>query len=331
MGGALRVDDEAIQWLRAAVAGTVISGMHCTNRYAIVACATPAWLAPAAVTLWSCARAGAAQLADLVIVCHKPSRRDAEDLARFNAMRGTEIRLLPVDATALARPGSGWGVGTLLRLKLDEYLPPAYERVLYVDADVLALHDIREIFSVGMDGHVIAAVPDVGSCMSRRTRRHVRRLNLPADAGYFNAGVMLFDWQRTRTSGYLPRALDLLRSGRHWPLLDQDVLNIASAGQWKRLPLRWNVQQWLAEYLGADAEAVATLRHFVGPYKPWNSAQQPACRSARGVYADCLAGTPWEPILNTNQVNWSLSSRLHWLKQQCRVFRKARMSVLLHS
>ncbi|HTQ36302.1 MAG TPA: glycosyltransferase family 8 protein [Steroidobacteraceae bacterium] len=305
--------------------------MQPINRHAIVACATPAWLAPAAVTLWSCAKHGAAQRADLAIVCHNPSARDAEDLARFNALRGTDIRLLPVDATGLARPDSGWGVGTLLRLKLDEYLPPDYERVLYVDADVLALHDIAEIFSIGMEGHALAAVPDVGSCMSRRTMRHVRRLNLPAHAAYFNAGVMLFDWQRTRASRYLPRALELLLSGRNWPLLDQDVLNIASGGQWKKLPLRWNAQQWLAQYLGVEVEAVARLRHFVGRHKPWNSPQEPACRSARAIYADCLTGTPWEWILDTNQVDWSLASRLHWLRQRCRLFRRARMNVLLHS
>jgi lipopolysaccharide biosynthesis glycosyltransferase len=306
--------------------------MRPKNRHAIVACATPAWLAPAAVTLWSCARQGAMHCADLILICHNPAERDAYDLDHFNALHGTQIRLIAVDAAELAGVECGrWGMGTLIRLKLDRYLPADYERVLYVDADVLALHAVSDIFSIDMGGHTLAAVPDVGSRMSRKTIRHVRNLGLHGRAGYFNAGILLFDWPRTCASGYLGRALDLLLSGQSWPLLDQDVLNIASGGNWKQLSLSWNVQQGLAEYLGDAADSAARFRHYVGRYKPWNSPDHPVCHSARKIYADCLADTAWEPLLTAHQTQWSFASRMHWLKQQCRVFRRARMSALLNS
>jgi lipopolysaccharide biosynthesis glycosyltransferase len=311
---------------------SVLPGMESTNRFAIVACATPAWLGPAAVTLWSCATQGAAVQTDLLLVCHNPSRSDAADLERFNALRGTRIRLIAVDATELASRGGGrWGLGTLIRLKLDQYLPQSYERVLYVDADVLALRDISDIFSIDMGGHALAAVPDVGARMSRKTIQHVRRLGLDTHPGYFNAGILLFDWRSTCASGYLACAMDLLLSGKRWPLLDQDVLNVASEGRWKPLALQWNVQQWLAEYLGDAADSEARFRHFVGRHKPWNSPDHPACRGARKIYAECLAQTSWEPLLDVDQASWSFASRLHWLRQRCRVFRKARMHALLNS
>lgn len=286
------------------------------NRHAIVACATPSWLAPAAVALWSCARHGAPAGADLLLVSVDPSPEDEADLARFNALRGTRIRLLAVDASELAPLQRGrWGLGTLLRLKLDQWLPRHYERVLYVDCDVLALDDIAGIFSVDMDGQMLAAVEDIGSIIKRRTIEHVRRLGLPEGAAYFNAGVLLFDWRRCCTRGYLGEALDLMRSGKDWWLLDQDVLNVASAGHWKRLDLRWNMQQLAADLLGEDIDSLATFRHFVGRNKPWNSHWYPGYQANRKLYAAGLAGTPWSQLLSRDQRPWSFKypyKRLRW-------------------
>ena len=49
---------------------------------------------------------------------------------------------------------------TYLRLKLARYLPQEVERCLYMDADMLCVGDLREIFGMDMEGRICAAVRD---------------------------------------------------------------------------------------------------------------------------------------------------------------------------
>ena len=49
---------------------------------------------------------------------------------------------------------------TYLRLKLARYLPQEVERCLYMDADMLCMGDLREIFGMDMEGKICAAVRD---------------------------------------------------------------------------------------------------------------------------------------------------------------------------
>jgi lipopolysaccharide biosynthesis glycosyltransferase len=129
--------------------------------HAIVTCVTADWMPVAAVTLLSCVTHGKVQDADLVMCVHKPSLQNLADLAQFNRRHNINITARAVDATELRAIESGpLNIGTLIRLGIDRYLPPTYQRVLYLDSDVLVRRPLAPLFATAMDGFAVAAVTD---------------------------------------------------------------------------------------------------------------------------------------------------------------------------
>ncbi|MFN2464903.1 MAG: glycosyltransferase family 8 protein [Candidatus Dormibacteria bacterium] len=185
------------------------------------------------------------------------------------------------------------------RLQLPDLLPEV-NRVLYLDADVIAMDDPAPLFTLDLDSFYLAAVDNV---FERERMTRPAELGLPAGQRYFNSGVLLMNLAAMRADGCSQallscareRAADLL-----WP--DQDVLNLVLGGRRLPLPPRWNVMNamldfdWAGEYFDAaaldDARRHPALRHFEGPgvCKPWH----PDCIAPhRAAYLEHLAATPW--------------------------------------
>jgi lipopolysaccharide biosynthesis glycosyltransferase len=184
----------------------------------IVTCVTANWIAPAAVTLLSCAKYGAESFARLIIVTPNPSATDVEELEAFKTKHNVKIELIEVESGEFDKFETGrFSVGTLLRLKLDEFLPRNLNRVLYLDSDILACCSCDELFSLDLRNHAFAAAEDIahlpwmsGGSKSPNGVRHFNKIGFPVGRPYFNAGVILFDWQRTLDSATLSKALALL-------------------------------------------------------------------------------------------------------------------------
>ncbi len=272
---------------------------------AIVVCATPNWLAPAAVTLLSCAQQGAEKFADLLIVCPNPGSDEQAKLKDFNAHHNFNIKLLDVEPSELQSIESGrLGVGALLRLKLDQFLSHQFDRVLYLDSDVIALAPIEKLFQMDMKGMPFAAVESIAMLplLNRKAKAHLRSINLDLTQPYFNSGVILFDWQATLKAKILPRCLDILKSRDSWKYHDQDTLNMVSNGQWKMLDHKWNVTKKTADYLNITP----VFRHFNGTAKPWNSKPRLGFAQYHKYYVESLHETPWQSFMDQPQKPWSL-------------------------
>lgn len=195
---------------------------------------------------------------------------------------GGRFQPIDVDARAVADlprmpriPPVMW-----LRVLLPELLPQA-DRLLYLDIDTLALGPLEELWNTDLEGKLVAAVDNV---LHADLASRPAALGLPADARYFNSGVLLMDLRGMRRAGIPGRIVDCARTHAAqllWP--DQDALNIVLAGRRKTLHPRWNCQNsffyWRErsiEVLGQAAvdEAVnaPALLHFEGPSwaKPWH-------------------------------------------------------------
>ncbi|KAL1736675.1 glycosyltransferase family 8 protein [Schizophyllum commune] len=184
-------------------------------------------------------------------------------------------------------------LGSATWAKLDVVRRVPVERVLYLDADVLVMGDLAELWNTDLQGKTIGATPDVGYPKGHAAldlaRVHSDHASLPNDdvrmAGsqdnadspvYFNAGVLLMDLTKMRSS-----AADLARlaqSATELRFKDQDVLNMHFAGDWAKLSLKYNAQG-----LGTYASSVTPERmllnldemrnspaivHFTGPVHP---------------------------------------------------------------
>lgn len=115
---------------------------------------------------------------------------------------------------------------TLLRLLLPELGVP--DKTLYLDADVMCLSDVAELYETDLSAYEFAAVRD-----------HMGKHFYGRD--YFNAGVMLFNLQKCRETGFFERATHLIMH-KKMMLNDQDAFNKSATAK-LLLPRRFNEQR----------------------------------------------------------------------------------------
>lgn len=274
------------------------------KKFAIVTCVTPNWLPPAAVTLLSCAQHGAEEFADLIILCAGATAGDETNLQSFNSHHGIQIKLLNVVPGDLSGIDSGrLGVGAILRLKLNEFLPHEFKKVLYIDSDVLCMQTLSKLFAMSLDGFAFAAVESTAMMpvINKTAEAHLKSIGMATTAPYFNSGIVLFDWTTILKTDFFKDCLTTLKSRTDWRFHDQDVMNIAALGKWKKLHQKYNVTKKTADYLSIDP----VFRHFNGAAKPWNSKSRFGFARYHKYYADSLSGTPWQSFMDQPQKPWS--------------------------
>lgn len=183
-------------------------------------------------------------------------------------------------------------IETWFRLLMPELLPN-YDKVLYLDSDLVVNSDLAKLYQTDIHGYLLAACHDADTAglyngapsysNKRHYIDHVLKLNHPYD--YFQAGVILFNLAEFRQQ-YTTAELLKFAASRKWELLDQDVLNCLAQGQVKPLDMSWNVMfDWrflrikdtisrapkrlYDEYMAARTHP--KIIHFAGPDKPWDS------------------------------------------------------------
>ena len=158
-----------------------------------------------------------------------------------------------------------------------------YEKVIYLDSDIVINVDIAKLFHDDVEGYLLAAVQD-SHVMGRINPKHPSYSEsdyyldvLKADVyGYFQAGVMLINI-REFARRFAPGELIEKAGQSHYRWLDQDLLNVECQGHVKRLKNNWNVmivnnpQKIDEEYLSEeDYNAYMAARrdpwviHYVG-------------------------------------------------------------------
>lgn len=268
-----------------------------SNTFAIVLCCTANWLPFAAVTLLSCVRHGAAEIADLFVMVLGARTKDYQMFHEFTNAHGFHAALIDCVMPPLVGAYSfeRFSDASILRLTIDNQLPSKYDRVLYLDSDILAKAPLDEIFTVDLKNKSLGAVEDYQSLPHpiNRFSSYTEKLGLGKAAPYFNSGVMLFDWPKTRNKGYLQRCIDRIaaapQQGQLFKLPDQDVLNLEFAGDWQRLDSRFNLMAFFVDYFPMKP----VFRHFSNRQKPWGPHWQPGFGQARAFYRETLANSPW--------------------------------------
>jgi lipopolysaccharide biosynthesis glycosyltransferase len=162
---------------------------------------------------------------------------------------------------------------TYARFLITNRLPKEISKVLYLDADILVLDDLGSLCETDLGAAVVGAVVD------ERVTGHIKRGNtslrgmpLPCVQDYFNAGVLLIDLAKWRAERISQRAIEYLELYPDSAFSDQDALNVACDGRWKRLDPRWNYFQIDLKKSISDLsdQQRPGIIHFQGWSKPWD-------------------------------------------------------------
>jgi lipopolysaccharide biosynthesis glycosyltransferase len=133
---------------------------------------------------------------------------------------------------------SGYTLEVYFRL-LIPYLLSDYEKVLYLDCDIVCLEDIAGLLRYDIGDALLACSRDF-AILKGFENFHVKDLGIKNCQNYFNAGVLLFnnsEFSKTYSLGQVFKTV----LARKYSFNDQDVLNILCENRVFYLPMAWNV------------------------------------------------------------------------------------------
>ena len=172
-----------------------------------------------------------------------------------------------------------------------------YEKIIYLDCDLILTRDIAQLFSIDIKEYPIAAVPDVTISNSLHTtgfnqgawnyfRKYMQEnLGFSSQKTYFNSGVMIIDIDKFNDIE-LDYLIDLAKRNNEF-FHDQNVLNAAFENNYYQLPAIWNFQ-WNIKFhsingcyknmlptdvlaLYEDYDIIPAIIHYTSHEKPWKN------------------------------------------------------------
>jgi lipopolysaccharide biosynthesis glycosyltransferase len=161
------------------------------------------------------------------------------------------------------------------------------ERLLYLDADIIAQIDIDEVWRDCREDMLVGGVPDFAS------RDWKRSIGSPEPDIYVNSGVLLVNPLLWQQGNALQRSIEWLVANRQRAVFaDQDTINNALAGSVYFVPARWNVTRMnQPQEARPDQDSFRGIFHFAGRAKPWMRWADPVLQDFYLHYAR-LVGLP---------------------------------------
>jgi lipopolysaccharide biosynthesis glycosyltransferase len=222
----------------------------------------------AGIMLASVLRANPGESFDIHLLSDDMRAGDRRKLSALVARAGSRLSVYDVAARLT---GYSDGVGNHLsraayaRLLIADLLPAALSRILYLDCDIICTGALRPLWHLAETTPLLGAVPD------RTGERWKARLGLPAEAAYFNSGVLLINlaaWRERDIAGQIIAWMN--GNPDKLALADQDAINACLWAEITPLPDCWNLQIGLdSGPLPAARLNDAVLLHYTSAHKPW--------------------------------------------------------------
>ncbi len=156
---------------------------------------------------------------------------------------------------------------TYFRLFIPD-LYPQYDKVLYLDSDIVVLSDIADLYNIDMEDNLVAAAPDDVIQTIKVFQEYAELVVGVTDhKRYFNAGILLMNLDELRKFKFQDKFLYLLSKVKFSVAQDQDYLNRLCKGRVKLIENTWDRMP-----IGGDTVKREDLHliHYNLAFKPWH-------------------------------------------------------------
>ena len=165
-----------------------------------------------------------------------------------------------------------------------------FEKIIYLDSDLVVENDISELFSINIEDNCIGAVNDLfmrillqRSLNWQNYLKLVLKMEIPEN--YFQSGVMLFNIPKMLENNIEEKLLDRLNEIGEPMIVDQDIYNSVCQNEVRFVEPVWNydrnIELLIDEYDYSNDEINKIIKiyekikenpkiiHFAGSMKPW--------------------------------------------------------------
>ena len=187
-------------------------------------------------------------------------------------------------------------IATYFRI-LSPVLLPKEDKLIYLDTDIIIDGSIRELWEVDITDYTLAAVREEAVLALDK------RLKMPSDYKYFNAGIVLLNLKRIREEDKFEKVFLYLKNNAHELLyLDQDALNAVLYDEWLEIDEKWNYHNTFILKREGKLKNVLldnpVIIHYTGPLKPWHKESKHILKSKYEKYKFIL-----DDFENKNKIN----------------------------
>jgi len=265
-----------------------------------------------------------------IVIFESDVRPENKDVIMGMAPENFSIRFFDVNETVKEIFGSiefkvrsYWNVATYYKCFIP-ILMHDYERVLFLDSDMIFNDNIDGLFDMDFEGKSVIGIADsmafiMEKYMKKRAEKIIS-LGIKDPTVYFNGGVVHFAANRIDAGWYYDRMVDILANN---DLLyqDQDLLNIIFFDDHKIASCRYDYQIVIGkEYLRRieneayreDYKAAGEhpiIIHYVGAQKPWINRHWPKA----DIFWDYAERTPYyDELLSMDHFKGKTGKKLEY-------------------
>ncbi len=144
---------------------------------------------------------------------------------------------------------------------------PQYDKIIYLDCDIILNEDISKLYNVRLGKKIVAAVHEEAmssfECFGAYSEEF---LGVPR-MQYFNSGLLVINTAEYRKEKIETRFIELMLAHKFEVAPDQDYLNVLLQGRTKLVDVGWNKTP-IPDKDFPDSEV--KLVHYKLNFKPWH-------------------------------------------------------------
>lgn len=144
---------------------------------------------------------------------------------------------------------------------------PQYEKIIYIDCDIVLINDISKLYNVDLGDNIVAAVHEEAmssfDCFGSYSEEF---LGVPR-MQYFNSGLLVINTAEYRKEAIETKFINLMLSEKFEVAPDQDYLNVLLKDRVKLVDVGWNKTPIPGKKF---PDKLISLIHYKLNFKPWH-------------------------------------------------------------